>query len=186
MDAWASASRYLDYKSEQDIPTDLKRDFHALSGLFYVADKHFEMFFRSRQASVQEVKTLSDSDLFLVQEINFDTLSEYLAKRYSDRDAASTTQISTLVASLRDRGFRTLGDLDALLDKKASYLAQREKEGFPTKRTRFNRVGAIRVSFAKDPLFEPDHLRPQLPDYEKRLKEAKGQPKFPNQQLEKS
>jgi putative GTP pyrophosphokinase len=176
----------LDYKSEQDIPTDLKRDFHALSGLFYVADKHFEMFFRSRQASVQEVKILSDSDLFLVQEINFDTLSEYLVKKYSDRDAASTTQISKLVASLRDRGLRTLGDLDALLDKKTSYLAQREKEGFPKKRTRFNRVGAIRISFAMDTLFEPDHLRPQLPDYEKRLKEAKGQTKIRNKQLEGS
>lgn len=40
-DAWASISHYLDYKKESIIPDQLKRDFHALSGLFYVADTHF-------------------------------------------------------------------------------------------------------------------------------------------------
>ena len=42
-DAWASISRYLDYKNENKLPLHLKRDFHALSGLFYVADTHFEI-----------------------------------------------------------------------------------------------------------------------------------------------
>jgi len=39
-DAWASISHYLDYKTNS-IPEHLKKDFHALSGLFYVADRHF-------------------------------------------------------------------------------------------------------------------------------------------------
>ncbi|MHC4604763.1 MAG: GTP pyrophosphokinase, partial [Planctomycetota bacterium] len=39
-DAWASVSHYLDYKTNS-IPEDLEKDFHALSGLFYVADTHF-------------------------------------------------------------------------------------------------------------------------------------------------
>ncbi|MBI4489516.1 MAG: hypothetical protein HY694_10565 [Deltaproteobacteria bacterium] len=42
-DAWASISHYLDYKKESDIPAQLRRDFYALSGLFYVADRHFAM-----------------------------------------------------------------------------------------------------------------------------------------------
>jgi GTP pyrophosphokinase len=42
-DAWASISRYLDYKQESFLPAQLKRDFYALSGLFYVADTHFIM-----------------------------------------------------------------------------------------------------------------------------------------------
>lgn len=37
MDAWANVSHYLEYKSETDVPSELKRDFYALSGLFYVA-----------------------------------------------------------------------------------------------------------------------------------------------------
>jgi len=42
-DAWASISHYLDYKKKSVIPEQLKRDFHALSGLFYVADTHFSI-----------------------------------------------------------------------------------------------------------------------------------------------
>jgi len=42
-DAWASISHYLDYKKKSVIPDQLKRDFHALSGLFYVADTHFSI-----------------------------------------------------------------------------------------------------------------------------------------------
>lgn len=39
-DAWASVSHHLDYKTNS-IPEELEKDFHALSGLFYVADTHF-------------------------------------------------------------------------------------------------------------------------------------------------
>nr|VFK61725.1 MAG: ppGpp synthetase catalytic domain-containing protein (RelA/SpoT-type nucleotidyltranferase) [Candidatus Kentron sp. TUN] len=39
-DAWASISHYLNYK-RNTIPDELKRDFYALSSLFYVADTHF-------------------------------------------------------------------------------------------------------------------------------------------------
>lgn len=42
-DAWASISHNLDYKNESAIPLHLKRDFHALSALFYIADTHFEI-----------------------------------------------------------------------------------------------------------------------------------------------
>jgi ppGpp synthetase/RelA/SpoT-type nucleotidyltranferase len=42
-DAWASISHHLDYKGMNKIPDKLKRDFYALSGLFYVADTHFLM-----------------------------------------------------------------------------------------------------------------------------------------------
>jgi putative GTP pyrophosphokinase len=42
-EAWASISHHLDYKKDSDISDNLKRDFHALSGLFYVADTHFGM-----------------------------------------------------------------------------------------------------------------------------------------------
>jgi len=40
-DAWASISGYLEYKGPGRIPDQLKRDFYALSGLFYIADTHF-------------------------------------------------------------------------------------------------------------------------------------------------
>lgn len=42
-DAWASLSHYLEYKKESVLPINLKRDFYALSGLFYIADTHFSI-----------------------------------------------------------------------------------------------------------------------------------------------
>jgi len=39
-DAWDSVSHHLDYKTDS-IRDEFKRDFYALSGLFYVADTHF-------------------------------------------------------------------------------------------------------------------------------------------------
>jgi putative GTP pyrophosphokinase len=42
-DAWASISHYLFYKQESQLPVNLRRDFHALSGLFYIADTHFSL-----------------------------------------------------------------------------------------------------------------------------------------------
>ena len=159
MDAWASASHYLDYKSEEDIPTDLKRDFHALSGLFYVADKHFEMFFRNRQASVKDVQNHSQKSDFLKEEINFDTLSEYLAKKYPERSEPDASFISELVKSLHERGLKKLAELAVLLDEKAAYVAQME---IGRGDSAFNRVGAVRISFADDPKFEPNLDRPEL------------------------
>ena len=42
-DAWASISHHLFYKHESHLPDNLRRDFHALSGLFYIADTHFSL-----------------------------------------------------------------------------------------------------------------------------------------------
>ena len=50
-DAWASISHHLDYKQRKKIPKEWKRDFYALSGLFYVADQHFRIL-------IQEMVTL--------------------------------------------------------------------------------------------------------------------------------
>jgi ppGpp synthetase/RelA/SpoT-type nucleotidyltranferase len=59
MEAWANVSHYLDYKSDVDVPTALRRDFYALSGLFYVADSHFELFFKSSKDSSKQMSALA-------------------------------------------------------------------------------------------------------------------------------
>jgi len=56
-DAWAAISHYLDYKKKSVIPDQLKRDFHALSGLFYVADTHF-LFIRREQIRASFMKNI--------------------------------------------------------------------------------------------------------------------------------
>jgi len=51
-DAWASISHHLDYKQESVIPQQLRKDFHALSGLFYVADTHFSIIKKGQASTV--------------------------------------------------------------------------------------------------------------------------------------
>ena len=41
--AWCAISHNLFYKDNKTVPREIERDFHAINGLFCVADKHFEM-----------------------------------------------------------------------------------------------------------------------------------------------
>jgi ppGpp synthetase/RelA/SpoT-type nucleotidyltranferase len=161
MDAWASASHYLDYKSEEDIPSDLKRDFHALSGLFFVADKHFELFFQSRAKSITKVQhSLIESTNGLNQELNLDTLTAYLCSKYPDRTEVSSDSISQLVTSLRQAGYDTLEKLDSKLREKEFTFLEYERVHppgpEPMEGDKFNIAGVVRVSLEDDLNFEPE------------------------------
>lgn len=52
-DAWAEISHELDYK-EISVPRHLRRDFYALSGLFHVADTHFEILRKERSKHLNQ------------------------------------------------------------------------------------------------------------------------------------
>lgn len=49
-DAWASVSHYLDYKVDAtgDFPDEARREFNALSALFYIADRQFLQYRKER------------------------------------------------------------------------------------------------------------------------------------------
>jgi putative GTP pyrophosphokinase len=139
MDAWANISHYLDYKSDTDIPTELKRDFYALSGLFYVADTHFEMFFKSKS---KVAKRLEATDFLPTQEINMDSLRVFLAKRLPDRTRSNLEDISMLVRQLLSNGYSSIGELEVALDISKDALIALEKES----RVNFTDLGVVRVS----------------------------------------
>lgn len=131
MDAWASASHYLDYKSETDVPADLRRDFNALSGLYYVADKHFEMFFRSRAANLKRIDRLSkDSGTLLNRELNLDTLLAFLRDRYPDREPPEASDASDLLSEIRAQSISSLAELNSRLDANENWFRKYEKR-FP-------------------------------------------------------
>jgi ppGpp synthetase/RelA/SpoT-type nucleotidyltranferase len=120
MDAWANVSHYLDYKTDKDVPSDLRRDFYALSGLFYVADRHFEMFFLSRQESQEKLVELFQeppSKKQYGQEINLDSMGAYLQSKYPDRKHSVTGSISELVEELTRAGYRTINDVEKNINK---------------------------------------------------------------------
>jgi putative GTP pyrophosphokinase len=167
MDAWASASHYLDYKSVADVPADLRRDFNALSGLFYVADKHFEMFFRSRAAAIRKIdQSFKDQKPPLDRPINFDTLMAFLNDRYPDRESPDSGDVSELLAELRKAKINDLGTLAERLNEVEKWFLHDEQnnppvglddfdedgefvEGAPS--GRYTATGAVRVSIGHKP-----------------------------------
>jgi len=132
MDAWASASHYLDYKTEADVPEDLKRDFNALSGLFYVADKHFEMFFRSREANLKRsTRNIKQRKLLVGMPLDLDVLVTFLANRYPDREKPEGSDVSELLTEIRQAGITNIEELSKILAESDQAFLEYEKKHPP-------------------------------------------------------
>jgi Uncharacterized protein conserved in bacteria len=151
MDAWANVSHHLDYKSDKDVPAELRKDFYALSGLFYVADRHFEMFYSQSNQSRREMKELFkdavSNDQKEKQELNLDTLAAYLATKFPERQQSPSKDVSSLLSSLLKSGYTTIGEIDSLVDRGAPAfrLYEQEKTLSVTGR-QFGSVGVVRVT----------------------------------------
>ena len=167
MDAWANVSHHLNYKTDTDVPKNLLRDFHALSGLFYVADTHFEMFFRSSEKSQQQMSELfktTDPEK-IEEEINLDSLSAYFKRKFPERlPPESPELVSRLVSELKSVGYRTIAQIDGVYERVKEVLYEHEKHLVKQQRERlkanlderpkrpisdkfFTSLGLIRVSF---------------------------------------
>lgn len=146
MDAWAAASHYLDYKSEHGVPASLRKDFFALSGLFYVADTHFEMFYKEAQASRENAKhetTKEKSD----QLLNFDTLQAYLLASLPKRKHSESGSVSVLLDELLTAGITKTSELEKQVQyAEPAFLRYEEDHPPSTKSKRFADVGVVRVS----------------------------------------
>lgn len=157
MDAWANISHYLDYKSENDIPEKLEKDFHALSGLFYIADTHFEMFVESshksqavKEKEVEKMLSTGENDL-ADEKLDLDTLRSYLKQKFKGRLVADTTlesneskAVSKLLSELLNGGYDTLTKLDDAMNKShEAFVAYETKYAKPG---HYRGVGVVRVS----------------------------------------
>jgi len=179
MHSWATISHYLDYKSPLAIPSHLRKDFNALSALFYVADTHFEIFFRSSQqakeAAEQKAESLPEIGK---EEINLDTLAAYLVKKYPDRAHPDPKTVSKLVEELQSVGYTRIEQLDVALQRSARAFEAYEKDYPPGDRKRRGRVGRfadvglVRISLTiADPAYRdfrkdiPDEFRKEYEEY---------------------
>ncbi len=145
MDAWANISHYLNYRSELDVPKELKRDFYALSGLFYVADTHFGMFYKARQEFLKKIEAFEYIDQLLSQEINRDTLSAYSKLRFSDREHMSGITLSDLIYELIKMGYKKIEDIENAFKIGYAAILEYEKDLMKAKKLkgRFSDVGII-------------------------------------------
>jgi putative GTP pyrophosphokinase len=177
MDAWANVSHYLDYKGDSTIPEELRKDFHALSGLFYVADKHFEIFAGASKQSQEKAEEELESGSLDDVEINLDTLEAFLARKYPDREQSDRASIANLIDYVAGRGYTRLGELEKDLDDVEDAFIAHERKHPPSdarQTGRFASVGVVRVSlrrFGLGPRQAPPKPKP------KKAKRARPKPK---------
>ncbi|TFV91948.1 hypothetical protein E4P40_04275 [Blastococcus sp. CT_GayMR20] len=116
MDAWANVSHYLDYKGEASIPSELRRDFYALSGLFYVADRQFETFSRESGRSAKRASSaIAEGGRDL--EVNLNTVEALVRLLFSDRRRAPRNTFGVLAEELADAGYRSMAAVERDIKK---------------------------------------------------------------------
>lgn len=130
--AWAEIEHDIVYKSNADIPSELRRKFASLAGLLEVADREFEML-RRDEAHIREHirRTITHDNLKML--INLDSLRFYL-ERYHNELVSGVDyrgKLSELVQFLSKVGIETLSQLHEVLSPAALDAAQKRLAGTP-------------------------------------------------------
>ncbi|MFT7711179.1 GTP pyrophosphokinase [Clavibacter tessellarius] len=133
MDAWASISHYLAYKGSASVPEELLRDFNALSGLFYVADRHFQHFATTSLTAEQESVKLqiTNSDDANTATIDRASVTGLFQRVYKDREQADPASISQFVEETKVLKFDNIGALAAVLEEYREAALEAEEASPP-------------------------------------------------------
>jgi len=133
MDAWAIVSHYLDYKTDHDVPKDMRKDFYALSGLFYVVDTHFELFYQAGEESKSDALERIEGNELLNEEVNIDTLRAYLANKIRDHELTEhdVEGYSDLIVELNASGYTLISELDSAIERGMEAFLAYELENPP-------------------------------------------------------
>jgi hypothetical protein len=169
MDAWANVSHQLAYKGESSIPESLRRDFHALSGLFYVADQHFELFSKQAQAAQASAKEAIEANVAQDLGVNLESVSALLRDLYPERERSPRIAIAEFVEELIALGYDKIGRSGIVLMSKFDEARSLEQKHPPTSPSRrYADVGIARTTLT---LVHPDYDKMLL---EKAKKAALG------------
>ncbi|MFC9556010.1 GTP pyrophosphokinase family protein [Rhodococcus sp. NPDC056960] len=161
MDAWANVSHHLAYKGNASLPESLRRDFHALSALFYIADGQFQLFNASSKRSDANAEELIRKAAGEIVPIDRSTLKAFLRDKFRDREDSHDSDYSELVEQLASCNYVNIQNLDTALDEglPAALLSETENPPYhdeiPDMRARYKDVGLARHALAKvDPEFK--------------------------------
>jgi hypothetical protein len=147
MHAWATISHHLAYKQEMDIPSELKTDFRALSGMFYVADSVFEQFRKARLLKISKLnKSIELNNFDLEQELNIESLDAFLRWKYPERKSSRNIEYSKLLGQLETAGIDSYKFINEMLDAYKDKFLKYEKKYPPLgkKGLKFTRTGIVR------------------------------------------
>jgi putative GTP pyrophosphokinase len=164
MDAWASVSHHLDYKQELDVPLEIRADFNALSGLFHIADTHFELFKKGiEEARKALILKANEGKLVLNQEVNLDTLTAYLQWKFPTRRQKTHPFIlSKLITDLQNQDLKTLTSVDEIVNAAYSVILDFEKELHDKGFVKNTQLGAYGVIWASMDILIPDFFEARV------------------------
>ncbi len=149
MHAWSTVSHYLDYKSPASVPSFLKRDFYALSGLFYLADSHFELFFQNSKQSRELVEQRGRKiEGIRGEEINLDTVVAYLKRKFLNRKRGGANGTSNLVEELVTSEYSTIAEVDHDIERSKAAFGHYERDYPPVSGERYSDLGVVRISLS--------------------------------------
>ncbi|MEU7917843.1 GTP pyrophosphokinase [Micromonospora zamorensis] len=140
--AWASISHALDYKTDQEIPGEVKRKLHQVAALIEVSDSLFDSFRADVEALREHYATVSSAEGWRLLPVNHDALEATLGKisiagiaakiealhlpvnGVGDIGSLSSKQKEVLsgeISAIAERaallGIKTMGELDAALNQ---------------------------------------------------------------------
>lgn len=115
--AWAEIEHDIVYKSNEDIPFELRRKFASLAGLIEVADREFESLKKDELEIRTQIRTTIENDKIDLP-INLDSLLYYLEKYHNEKDL-KTEYLSKFVGLLLTCDVKSIKALDSILSPKA-------------------------------------------------------------------
>lgn len=134
-DAWAIVAHHLSYKHEQDIPDELKRKLHALSGLFETADDQFENINHARQEyQIKLKKSIEINSVWSLEaEVNLDSLIAYMSWKFPNRNISEVDAAADLLEELKTFGYKTLKSIDEAVARSWDAILAYEEKYPPAK-----------------------------------------------------
>lgn len=117
-DAWAIVQYHLVYKREEEVPKRLQRRLNGLAGLFESVDEQFDSIRCEREEYLTQVRASQDTpSQFLRNELNIDSLREYLLWKFPDTPMEQWDgQLSLVLSDVNVRRFPTLKKIDIAVD----------------------------------------------------------------------
>jgi len=126
-DAWAIIDHHLVYKKESAVPKTLQRKLNSLAGLFETADDQFQRIREDREQYLREVAdSQKTEDTFLANEVNLDSVRQYLEWKFPEKPVALSGEFNQLSAVFEDilpDEYRTLHDIDSLIEEEREHVA---------------------------------------------------------------
>lgn len=97
--AWASTSHSLQYKNENDIPRELRRQLHRLAGLFELADQEFLRIKDSKEKIISSINTSLEENNYSSISINMDSLRRYVISSKVVREIVSVAEANRFLVT---------------------------------------------------------------------------------------